>query len=185
MRFLIPLTAKPFQSWVAGLTSKQTIMDYQININHQFSAGSEREAREAARQYVSTHLVLIPLHQGVCLPAEVAEECRSFRGKKKEHFCVIFLDTQNRIIGRHLVSVGTLNASLIHPRETFRRAILKNCCSVIVVHNHPSGSLEPSPEDVDVTTRLVKAGQLLGIAVLDHVIVTRSAYFSFSEARLI
>ena len=84
-----------------------------------------------------------------------------------------------------IISIGTLNASLIHPRETFRTAILKNCASVIVVHNHPSGSLEPSNEDLAVTKRLKDAGKLLGIEVLDHVIVTADSHKSFKEQGLI
>jgi DNA repair protein RadC len=157
-------------------------MNYQININHQFSAANEAEAREVARQYVRSQLRITPLPQRICSPAEVAEQCRSFRRKKKEHFYVFFLDTQNRLVGKELVSIGTLNASVVHPRETFRTAIVKNCCSVIVVHNHPGGGLEPSAEDRTVTRRLVEAGRLLGIAVVDHVIVTADGYFSFASA---
>ena len=185
MRFLIPLTAKSFQSWLAGLTSKQMTMNYQIHINHQFSAANDAEAKEVAGQYVRSQLRITPLPQSVCSPAEVAEQCRSFRSKKKEHFYVFFLDTQNRLVGKELVSIGTLNASVVHPRETFRTAIVKNCCSVIVVHNHPGGGLEPSAEDRTVTRRLVKAGKLLGIAVVDHVIVTADGYFSFASAGLL
>ena len=92
--------------------------------------------------------------------------------KKKEHFYVICLDTKNRIIEKPvLVSRGTLNASLIHPREVFKEAIRRSANSVILVHNHPSGDVEPSSDDLQVTEKLVSAGSLLGIKVLDHVIV--------------
>ena len=91
---------------------------------------------------------------------------------KKEHFYVICLDTKNRIIEKEiLVSRGTLNASLIHPREVFKEAIKRSANSVILVHNHPSGDCDPSSEDLIVTEKLVSAGELLGIKVLDHVIV--------------
>ena len=160
-------------------------MDYQININYQFSAGSESEARQKAEQYIAGTLSVKPIRNTLLSPLQVAEQCGSFRNKKKEHFCVFFLDTQNQITGREIISVGTLNASLIHPRETFRTAILRNCASVIVAHNHPSGGLEPSAEDLNVTSRLADAGRLIGIAVLDHVIVTAESYTSFKERGLL
>lgn len=160
-------------------------MEYQINIHYSFKADNEKEAREKANNYVSNNLSVKPILEGVYSPADVADKCKSFRKAKKEHFCVFFLDTQNRITGKEVVSIGTLNTSIIHPRECFRTAILKNCCSVIIVHNHPSGSLEPSSEDIHVTKRLIDGGKLLGIEVLDHVIVTRDSYASFKDKRLI
>ena len=159
-------------------------MQYQVNINYQFTAESDTEAKEKAKSYVSDNLQIKPILEGVYSPAQVAEKCKSFRKAKKEHFCVLFLDTQNHITGKEVISIGTLNASLIHPRETFRTAIIKNCCSVIVVHNHPSGSLEPSDEDLAVTKRLKDAGKLLGIEVLDHVIVTADSYASLRDKGL-
>lgn len=160
-------------------------MEFQININYSFKADSENEANEKAKDYVSNNLQVKALRDGIYSPSEIASKCKGFRKAKKEHFCVFFLDTQNRILGKETVSVGTLNSSLIHPRESFRTAILKNCCSVIFVHNHPSGGLEPSPEDLAVTKRLTEAGRLLGIEVLDHVIVTAHAYTSLKERKLI
>lgn len=160
-------------------------MEYQININHSFTAESEDEAKEKAQNYVSNNLNLKAIRDGIYSPLEIASKCKNFRKAKKEHFCVFFLDTQNRILGRETVSIGTLNTSIIHPRECFRTAILKNSASVIFVHNHPSGGLEPSAEDLHVTKRLVDAGQILGIHVLDHVIVTAEAHKSFKEQGLI
>ncbi len=160
-------------------------MEYQINISYQFTAESDTEANEKAKSYLSQNLQVKALGQGVYRPAEVAQKCQSFRKAKKEHFCVFFLDTQNKILGKETVSIGTLNASLIHPRETFRTAILKNSASVIVVHNHPSGSLEPSDEDLAVTKRLKDAGKLLGIELLDHVIVTAEFHTSLKEKGLL
>jgi DNA repair protein RadC len=101
--------------------------------------------------------------------------------KNKEHFYVLFLDTKNRIIGEELVSVGTLNASLIHPREVFSPAIKACANSVILVHNHPSGDCEASSEDEEITKVLKGAGELLGINVLDHVIVGKDNFSSFKE----
>jgi len=118
-------------------------------------------------------------------PREVWEELKDIRGQKKEHFAVFFLDTQNEVIKREIVSIGTLNASLIHPREVFEPAVKYLSAHIIIAHNHPSGSLEPSEEDLRVTRRLAEAGRLLGIELLDHVIVTATGYASFKEKNLI
>ncbi len=160
-------------------------MEYQININYSFIAENENEAREKAKDYVSNNLQVNAIKDGVYSPLEIASKCKNFRKAKKEYFCVFFLDTQNRILGRETVSIGTLNTSLIHPRECFRTAIVKTAASVIFVHNHPSGGLEPSAEDLTVTKRLVEAGKLIGIEVLDHVIVTADSHKSFKEQNLI
>jgi DNA repair protein RadC len=115
----------------------------------------------------------------------VARRCESFRRARKEHFCVFLLNTRNKILGKDIVSVGTLNASLIHPRECFRAAVVSSACSVIVAHNHPGGSLEPSAEDLSVTKRLSDCGRLVGIELLDHVIVTAAGHMSFRERNLL
>ena len=117
-------------------------------------------------------------------PAVAAEVLRVYLdGVDREHFVVLLLDTQNQIIGIHTVTVGTLDASLIHPREIFKPAILANAASVVLAHNHPSGDPSPSAEDRAVTRQLRSAGSLVGIEVLDHIIVgDGSRYFSFSEA---
>jgi DNA repair protein RadC len=96
--------------------------------------------------------------------------------KNKEHFIALFLDTKNRIIGEEVVSVGTVNSSIIHPREVFRSAIKASASSVVIVHNHPSGDSLPSKEDEEVTKMLCDAGELLGIKVLDHVIIGKDGF---------
>jgi DNA repair protein RadC len=107
-------------------------------------------------------------------------------GVDREHFVVLLLDTQNQIIGIHTVTVGTLDASLVHPREIFKPAILANAASVLLAHNHPSGDPTPSAEDRSVTRQLVAAGGLIGIEVLDHVVVGDThRYVSFREAGML
>ena len=101
--------------------------------------------------------------------------------KTKEHFYALLLDTKNRIIGEELISVGTLNASLIHPREVFAPAIKASANSIILVHNHPSGECAPSKEDEEVTKIIKDAGQLLGINLLDHVIIGKDGFKSLKE----
>ncbi|MBE3596783.1 MAG: DNA repair protein RadC [Hydrogenibacillus sp.] len=97
---------------------------------------------------------------------------------KQEHFAVLFLNTKNELIGDKTVFVGTLDASLVHPREVFREAVRKSAQSIVLVHNHPSGDPTPSQEDRRVTARLVRAGRIMGIDVLDHVIIGDGDYVS-------
>lgn len=115
----------------------------------------------------------------------VFESFRDLGTKKKEHFVAIYLDTRNSEIAREVISVGTLNSSLVHPREVFEPAIRYVAHSVIVAHNHPSGDLTPSHEDVLLTKKLVDAGKLLDIRVLDHVILGQKGFFSFKEKGLL
>ena len=103
----------------------------------------------------------------------------------KEHFYVISLDTRNNFIGIDEISIGTLTASLVHPRETFESAIKRHAAHIIVAHNHPSGETDPSEDDLKITKRLVEAGKIMGINVLDHIIFTESTYMSFKEKNLL
>jgi DNA repair protein RadC len=98
----------------------------------------------------------------------------------REYFLVLVLNTKNQVNGINIVSVGTLNSSLVHPREVFKLAILGNAAAIICVHSHPSGCPEPSSEDLEITKRLVEAGKILGIELLDHIIIGDS-YVSLKE----
>ncbi len=119
-------------------------------------------------------------------PADVEEVVRRFIGEAdREIFLAVNLSTANNINSIHVVSVGSLNQSLVHPRECFKAALLTNADSVIFAHNHPSGEFEPSTEDRQITTKLRECGQLLNIRVLDHVIVGEHGYFSFQEKALL
>ena len=102
-----------------------------------------------------------------------------------ERFIALALSTKNHVIAILPVSSGSLNASIVHPRELFQRAILANAASIIVCHNHPSGDPTPSPEDIALTRKLVEAGQLLDIPILDHVILGYGKYSSFKEMGLL
>jgi len=106
-------------------------------------------------------------------------------GHKKEYFYTLLLDTKHRIIREEQVAVGSLNESVVHPREAFSSAVRDSAAKVIFVHNHPSGNPEPSPEDRRLTARLCQAGSLVGIQVLDHMIVGHETYFSFAEHGLL
>ncbi|MGO1470470.1 MAG: RadC family protein [Tissierella sp.] len=103
----------------------------------------------------------------------------------KEHFDIAILDTKNQIISIENISIGTLNASIVHPRDVFYAAINKSANSIILIHNHPSGDPAPSSEDINITNRLKDAGDLIGIKVLDHIIIGDNRYVSFKEKNLI
>lgn len=118
-------------------------------------------------------------------PADAYQVLERYRTRRREHFFALTLDGSHGITAVRIVAIGTVNRSLVHPREVFRRAIVDNAAAIVVAHNHPSGSLEPSDEDHEVTRRLVQAGQLLGISVLDHLIISRNGYFSFLERGMI
>ncbi len=119
-------------------------------------------------------------------PSEAAPILREYIGElDREVFVVAMLTTRHRLLGLHTVSVGCLTASLVHPRDTFKAAVRESAAAVIFVHNHPSGDIRPSQEDILLTKRLVQAGELLGIRVLDHVIVGNDGHFSFRDNGLI
>lgn len=103
------------------------------------------------------------------------------RDLKKEVFTCVLLDTKNRIIRDEEVSSGSLSASIVHPRETFKAAIRESAAAVLFIHNHPSGDTKPSQEDILLTRRLVQAGEVLGIRVLDHIIIGNGVHFSFRD----
>jgi DNA repair protein RadC len=121
----------------------------------------------------------------VKMPEEVYARVRGrLRGKKKEHFLALLLDTRGQVIKTAEVSVGSLDASIVHPREVFREAMSASAASVIFVHNHPSGNCEPSAEDIELTKRLVQAGEIVGINVLDHIIVADTSFVSLKRKGL-
>lgn len=119
-------------------------------------------------------------------PEDVVRMVRArVKGKKKEHFWVVLLNTRNRIICIEEVSMGSLDTSLAHPREVFKPAIDAGAASVVLVHNHPSGDPEPSDEDIKLTLRMVQAADIIGISLIDHIIVCDSGYISLKGRNLV
>lgn len=110
--------------------------------------------------------------------SEAYNYLEEFKNQDREHFIVIGLDTKNKPCYREIVSIGTLNASIIHPREVFKKAIMMSCNTILIAHNHPSGSLEASQEDEEITERLKQAGDILTIKVLDHIIIGKDGFKS-------
>jgi DNA repair protein RadC len=123
-------------------------------------------------------------------PADVGNHLRKLLQKEdslsreREHFWIIILNTRNRIRFVELVSLGTMNASLVHPREVYRRAIKSGASALIIGHNHPSGNCEPSEDDISLTRRLMEAGKIIGIEILDHIIIGNTT-LSFKEKGLL
>jgi DNA repair protein RadC len=121
----------------------------------------------------------------ILIPKKVWELCSDIRESKKEHFVAFYINTQNRLIEKQIISIGTLNSSLVHPREVFEPAVKLSAASVIVAHNHPSEELNPSAEDREVTKRLKEAGKIVGIDLIDHIIVTKKGHLSFQQKNLL
>lgn len=111
-------------------------------------------------------------------PEKVFELCADTRDSRREHFIAFYLNSRNMLISREVISVGTLDASIVHPREVFEPALRHGAARVIVAHNHPSGDCDPSDDDVAITKRLIQAGDLMGITLSDHVIVSGSSWKS-------
>jgi len=124
---------------------------------------------------------LIKQNKKISNASDVYEELKEYKNKKQEYFCAIYLDGANHICQTRVITIGTLNKSLVHPREVFAPAVENRCASIIVAHNHPSGVLEASREDLHITKRLKESGKLLGIEVLDHVIISKDGYLSMKD----
>jgi DNA repair protein RadC len=120
----------------------------------------------------------------ISCPADCAAMLADIKDLSKEHFIAIFLNARNQVICREEVSVGSLNASLVHPREVFAPAIGSTAASVVLGHNHPSQDVTPSREDIELTRRMVQAGDIMGIEVIDHLIVGGERFLSMKEANL-
>ena len=119
-------------------------------------------------------------------PEDVIKTARNqLKGKKKEHFLVLCLDTRNHLIKTNTVSIGSLDCSIVHPREVFKDAISSSAASVIFIHNHPSGDPTPSEDDIKMTKRLIEAGEIIGIEVLDHIIICDNEHLSMKAKNLV
>ena len=128
---------------------------------------------------------LIRSNKRITSAEEVYEELKAFSTKNQEHFLTITLDGASHIINTRTVFIGTLNSSLVHPREVFADAIADRAAGIIIAHNHPSGTLEASRADVEVTRRLKEVSKLVGIELLDHVILSNHGFYSFSDEGLL
>jgi DNA repair protein RadC len=136
------------------------------------------EVREEVAQYLQAD-------RRYTAPAQVAEIFNFLHNEAKEHFFTVHLDGKNRILCLDLVSIGSLNQAIVHPREVFKTSLITSAAALLLVHNHPTGDPTPSAEDIAITRRLKEAGEIIGIKVLDHVIVGTEGYLSFVERGLL
>lgn len=141
-------------------------------------AASIKAAMELANRFQSRRLAINERFTG---PSQVFDHFHhEFRDRRKEYFLALLLDGKNRILRQGQISEGSLNQSIVHPREVFNPAVRESAAAVILVHNHPSGDPTPSREDIDITRRLREAGELMGVKVLDHIIIGDGTFMSFS-----
>lgn len=138
---------------------------------------------DAAFELLNEQSPLYDIHVGS--PRDAFPVLKKYGAKTKEHFVILLLNGAHSVIKEEVISIGLVNRTVVHPREIFRPAIIGNAVAIIMCHNHPSGSLDPSPEDVSITKRMKRSGDLLGISVIDHLIVSKNGFYSFTEHGLI
>ena len=163
-------TLKLLQSHGADVTYEQ--------LRQVTGMGEARVAELLAAFELGRRYLLEPDRPVIDSADRAVAQLTDIRDKNQEHFVCLTLDGANRLIAKRTITIGTLNASLVHPREVFADAIADRAASIIVAHNHPSGTLEPSEADLQVTRRLQEAGKLLGIHLTDHILVTAKSYAS-------
>lgn len=139
-----------------------------------------QDSKEALPELASKRSVVVRSPEDL-----VSAYASLFKDHVRERFVVFWLSSSNRVLGFEIISEGTLNSSLVHPREVFRGAIVATAASIIIAHNHPSENAEPSQEDIAITKQIVGAGRICGIAVHDHIIFAGSGYVSFAERGLL
>lgn len=136
---------------------------------------------EEMRQIYNLRNQFVKEKRRVRTPTDILPVLDKWAGRSQEHFIVVTLNGAHEIVKARAITKGLLNRTIVHPREVFRCALKDNAAAVILAHNHPSSSLEPSSEDIEITRRLKSAGELLGISVLDHIIFCRTGSYSFLE----
>lgn len=182
---LTSLLSKKAQAYVASLTQEELIDPNTIEDNPYLTPTDRKKlsiVREVVESYYKT-----PLEKGESITGTVAafNHCHALIGhKEQENLMVVLLDTKNQIIDSHIVSVGTINQSIAHPRDVFREAIRQNASRIIVSHNHRSGDTHPSGADREMTKRMRAVGELVGIELLDHIIVGPNPTRNYSFAEL-
>jgi DNA repair protein RadC len=152
--------------------ASQLVACFELGWRLQMEEAHTAKSRKAAKKIISAN--------------QISNLARSkIKDFNKEYCVVLSFDIRGKLIATDELSVGVLNNSLVHPRETFGLAIARHAASIVLAHNHPSGDLEPSAEDLDITTRLVTAGKIMGIEFLDHLILSKSSYLSLREQNLL
>lgn len=157
---------------------------YQNLIEHN-GIGSTKACRIVACFELGKRLFKNKKTSLILSPEDVWKELDEIRNRTKEHFVIFYLDVRNQIIRKEIISIGTLNMSVVHPREVFENAIRHTAAQILISHNHPSGDPNPSDEDIALTHRLIESGKILGIEIIDHVIVCKEVYYSFKKHEIL
>ena len=144
-------------------------------------AGVLVAAFELARRGLHKGLGVQPI---VSCPADTLPLLAEVKDQRREHFLCLYLNARNQVVHKEVISIGSLSASIVHPREVFQVAVTRVAASIILAHNHPSGDVTPSKEDIELTRRLVEAGGIMGIDILDHIILSESDFLSLKERGL-
>ena len=136
---------------------------------------------ELAKRALQKGLGILP---AISCPADTIPFLAGIKDEKRENFLCLYLNARNQVIHKELISVGSLSASIVHPREVYSVALNHLAASIILAHNHPSSSVEPSKDDVELTRRLIKAGEILGVEILDHIVISSNDFLSLKERGL-
>ena len=167
---------------------KESLVDLDVGQLSRIDGISRTKARtliaafELARRGLHRGLGVQPV---VSAPGDCLHYLTDIKDQRREHFVCLYLNARNQVSHKELVSIGSLSSAIVHPREVFRFGVELSAASVILAHNHPSGDVSPSQDDINLTRRLVQAGEILGIDVLDHVIIGRDDFLSLKERGLI
>jgi DNA repair protein RadC len=167
------------------LAGRRKYMYFEVSMTYNTRARSEEAAKQKALKVAEQTLSVKKLDDPLVSPSSVYKRLKFMSKCNKEIFIALALTTRSHIIKKEVISVGTLNASLIHPREVFQFAIMNNAAGIIIAHNHPSGISDPSDEDIHATHRLMEAGRLMGIDLLDHIIIGKDQFTSLKEMDLL
>ena len=139
-------------------------------------------AFELARRALDKGLGVLPI---ISTPAETIPLLADIKDQRKEYFVCLYLNARNQVIHKEVISIGSLSASIVHPREVFQVGVFHSAASIILAHNHPSGDVSPSKDDIDLTHRLREAGLIMGIEVLDHIIIAAGDFVSLKESGIV
>lgn len=139
-------------------------------------------AKELFHRIYRSNKISVPI---IKTPYDAIAQVNEIRTRKKENFVALYLNARNEVLHKEFISIGILDTSIVHPREVFAPAIENRAAGIILLHNHPSNDLEPSDNDKKITSKLKEGGEILGIEIIDHIIITSDSYLSFKEQNLL
>lgn len=167
---------------------KESLVDMSLDQLGKIKGFGKAKARtwvaavELSRRGLNKGLGVQPV---ISAPSDILPFISDIKDQRREHFKTLFLNARNQVTYHEITSIGSLSSAIVHPREVFRTAVEHSAASVILAHNHPSGDVSPSQDDINLTQRLVQAGEIMGIDVLDHIVVGRDDFISLKERGLI